>query len=169
MKSLFGIFKKVGIVLVLIVLAGAIFGGSGESSSKKEDGGSTEAVEQAKDEEAPADTPSEEPEPVVEYQDVTVDDLTALLEDNPLKAKKAYQDAPVRLTGVLNNVDSSGDYFSLNNGDEWSFSSIHCDIEDEATLDRIASASIGDTLVVCGTITDVGEVLGYYMDVDYVE
>jgi hypothetical protein len=46
---------------------------------------------------------------------------------------------------------------------------VYCSILDDATLDRIASSSIGDTLVVCGTVTDVGEVLGYYVDVDYIE
>jgi transcriptional regulator with XRE-family HTH domain len=101
--------------------------------------------------------------------DVTVDELTAALDSNPLKAKQTYQDAHIRLTGVLNNIDSSGNYFNVNNGDQYSFDSVYCSILDDATLDKVASSSIGDTLVVCGTVTDVGEVLGYYVDVDYIE
>ena len=75
----------------------------------------------------------------------------------------------MRFSGVLKNIDASGDYFALGNGDEWSFDSIQCYIRDDETLNAIASASMGDTITVCGTITSVGEILGYSMDVDYIE
>lgn len=177
MKKIIDLIKKLALALVALVLIGAIFGRGGKESSSSSSSESEAAVEQQAQEEtkeeasaeAEAEEPEPEPEEPIEYQDVTVDELTAALDENPLKAKQTYQDAHIRLTGVLNNIDSSGSYFNLNNGDQYSFDSVYCSILDDATLDRIASSSIGDTLVVCGTVTDVGEVLGYYVDVDYIE
>lgn len=182
MKKIIDLVKKLALALVVLVLIGAVFGGKGESSSSSSSESKSEAAveeqaqesedEEASDEAEPeAEEPAPEPEEEepIEYQDVTVDELIAVLDDNPLKAKQTYQDAHIRLTGVLNNIDSSGSYFNLNNGDQYSFDSVYCSILDDATLDKVASASIGDTMVVCGTVTDVGEVLGYYMDVDYIE
>lgn len=175
MKKIIDLIKKLALALVALVLIGAIFGRGGKESSSSSSSESEAAVEQQAQEEtkeeasAEAEAEESEPEEPIEYQDVTVDELTAALDENPLKAKQTYQDAHIRLTGVLNNIDSSGSYFNLNNGDQYSFDSVYCSILDDATLDRIASSSIGDTLVVCGTVTDVGEVLGYYVDVDYIE
>lgn len=177
MKRIIDLIKKIALALVALVLIGAIFGRGGKESSSSSSSESEAAVEQQAQEEtkeeasaeAEAEESEPEPEEPIEYQDVTVDELTAALDENPLKAKQTYQDAHIRLTGVLNNIDSSGSYFNLNNGDQYSFDSVYCSILDDATLDRIASSSIGDTLVVCGTVTDVGEVLGYYVDVDYIE
>lgn len=177
MKKIIDLIKKLAFALVALVLIGAIFGRGGKESSSSSSSESEAAVEQQAQEEtkeeasaeAEAEESEPEPEEPIEYQDVTVDELTAALDENPLKAKQTYQDAHIRLTGVLNNIDSSGSYFNLNNGDQYSFDSVYCSILDDATLDRIASSSIGDTLVVCGTVTDVGEVLGYYVDVDYIE
>ena len=177
MKKIIDLIKKLALALVALVLIGAIFGRGGKESSSSSSSESEAAMEQQAQEEtkeeasaeAEAEESEPEPEEPIEYQDVTVDELTAALDENPLKAKQTYQDAHIRLTGVLNNIDSSGSYFNLNNGDQYSFDSVYCSILDDATLDRIASSSIGDTLVVCGTVTDVGEVLGYYVDVDYIE
>ena len=175
MKKIIDLIKKLALALVALVLIGAIFGRGGKESSSSSSSESEAAVEQQAQEEtkeeasAEAEAEESEPEEPIEYQDVTVDELTAALDENPLKAKQTYQDAHIRLTGVLNNIDSSGSYFNLNNGDQYSFDSVYCSILDDTTLDRIASSSIGDTLVVCGTVTDVGEVLGYYVDVDYIE
>lgn len=177
MKKIIDLIKKIALALVALVLIGAVFGRGGKESSSSSSSESEAAVEQQAQEEtkeeasaeAEAEESEPEPEEPIEYQDVTVDELTAALDENPLKAKQTYQDAHIRLTGVLNNIDSSGSYFNLNNGDQYSFDSVYCSILDDATLDRIASSSIGDTLVVCGTVTDVGEVLGYYVDVDYIE
>lgn len=180
MKKIIDLIKKIALGLVVLVLIGAFFGrGEGNSSSSSSSKSEAAVEEKAqKDEpkeeasteaEAEAEEPEPEKEEPIEYVDVTVDELTAALDNNPLKAKQTYQDAHIRLTGVLNNIDSSGNYFNVNNGDQYSFDSVYCSILDDATLDRIASSSIGDTLVVCGTVTDVGEVLGYYVDVDYIE
>ena len=86
-----------------------------------------------------------------------------------MNAKNTYEGKNVRVSGVLSNIDASGKYFSIENDDEWSFESVTCYIKNDETRERIAGASTGDTLVVCGTITSVGEIMGYSIDVAYVE
>ncbi|MBR2682134.1 MAG: hypothetical protein IKE22_02590 [Atopobiaceae bacterium] len=167
MKWIGGCLKIVGAVVVALVVLGLVFGGSGsKSDSGKTDTAETkqeQTEEAAKQEEA-----APEPEPV-SYQDVDINTLFETLSSNPLNAKNTYEGTPVRFTGVLKNIDASGKYFSLGNGDDYSFERIQCYIKNDDTLNAIASASMGDSITVCGTISSVGEVLGYSMDVDYIE
>ncbi|MGN1017977.1 MAG: hypothetical protein ACI4PB_04070 [Oscillospiraceae bacterium] len=46
------------------------------------------------------------------------------------------------------------------------FAGVLCYIKSDEQLGIIRSASVGDTLVIKGKITDVGEVLGYWLDID---
>ncbi len=189
MFKMFGkLIKGIAAVVIALVVLGMVFGGGSSSESKKSDTAKEQAAteaaadteekkddkkkdeaEEAAEEEPEEEAAPEEEEEVIEYVDVSVDDLTSLLDENPLKAKNTYEGTYIRLTGVLNNIDASGDYFTLNNGDEWSFASVMCYITDDAALDRIANASMGETLTVCGPVTSVGEIMGYQMDVDYIE
>ena len=73
----------------------------------------------------------------------------------------------VELTGELSGINSSGDYITLVSGDDaLEFAGVLCYIKFDEQLDIIRSASVGDTLVIKGKITDVGEVLGYWLDID---
>ena len=73
----------------------------------------------------------------------------------------------VELTGELSGINSSGDYITLVSGDDaLEFAGVLCYIKSDEQLDIIRSASVGDTLVIKGKITDVGEVLGYWLDID---
>ncbi len=181
MKKLGGCLKIIGGAVVILLVLGLVFGGSKSDKEKpvasnasqpaqEQTEGKTEP-EKETEEQAEAETEAEpEPEPeVVSYEDVDINTLFETLSNNPLNAKNTYEGVPVRFSGVLKNIDASGDYFALGNGDEWSFDSIQCYIRDDETLNAIASASMGDTITVCGTITSVGEILGYSMDVDYIE
>ena len=44
-----------------------------------------------------------------------------------------------------------------------------CSIENEEQKNVIMKMAIGDTVVVRGKITRVGEALGYYLDIDDIE
>lgn len=108
----------------------------------------------------------------VEYEDVTLEDLASALGTNALNAKEAYQGKYIRITGHLSNIDSSGKYFVIDDGSgvgQLDGHGIQCSIKEDATLDKLRQASIGETLTVCGKVTNVGEVIGYMMDVDFIE
>ena len=108
-------------------------------------------------------------EPQADYRNASAGELIDALDNNALNAKQTYEKANIRLSGTLSNIDASGKYFNLSDGDSFSFTSIQCFIKNDETRDRIASAAKGDTLTVCGKVTMVGEILGYSIDVDYIE
>jgi hypothetical protein len=166
--KLFGGCLKVvgGVVVALVVIAIAIGAlGSGDDSGSAPSASGQAQVEASADASSEAEAASE---PIV-FEDVDINTLFETLSNNPLNAKNTYEGATIRFTGYLSNIDASGKYFNVKNGDEWSFESIQCYINDEATLDRIASSAMGDELTICGTVTSVGEVLGYSLDVDHIE
>lgn len=64
------------------------------------------------------------------------------------------------VTGILDNSDASGDYFSIA-GDEYTFiTDITVDI-DESHLETVAGFTMGQQVTVTGVVTGVGEVMGY--------
>ncbi len=99
---------------------------------------------------------------------VTVDQLYDELETNALKASTTYKDQYIEITGKLSNIDAQGDYFNLSPlNDEWSFDSVQCYIDKEY-LDQVINFTMDSEIVVRGEITQVGEVLGYSLEVDLI-
>lgn len=98
------------------------------------------------------------------------DDLFNYLHDNPLKAKQTLQNVYVEVTGRVTNIDSSGKYFSISRIEEQMFDmdSILCSISKEH-LDSVMDFQMGQLVTVTGTITSVGEVLGYGLTVESIK
>lgn len=114
-----------------------------------------------------SDDSAQEPK---EYTAVTVDQLYSELEDNALKAEDTYQDAYVAVEGRMTVIDSDGEYIGLYPlNDELSLSGVHCRITSDDQKDAIKEHSKGDTIVVKGKITDIGEISGYSMNIDSIE
>ena len=82
------------------------------------------------------------------------------LEANALAASNKYKGKRVTVTGILDNIDASGDYFSLV-GDEFTFiTDITVNI-DESHLDTVSGFTMGQEVTVTGVVTGVGEIMGY--------
>ena len=110
-----------------------------------------------------SDSASEAPaEPAV---DVTAEKLISDLEGNALNAKTTWENKRVRITGIVYNIDASGDYFSLRGDDEFSFTNVTIDI-DESLVGAVSAFTIGQKVTVTGTISDVGELMGYSVDAE---
>lgn len=114
------------------------------------------------------DKPKEEkPNPIV----VTVDELYSALDDNALKANKDYKGKLVQLTGYLDTIDSSGAYFTLE-GDETVFlESVHVSMPKktrEKLTDSLMNYKAGDKITITGKITEVGEIMGYFVDAEHI-
>ncbi len=141
------------LLVVVIVIAIASAGGSDEPSGKPggSQAGGTDDVKQSE----------------TVYTTYKVSELMSDLNTNALSAADKYKGQYVELTGELSVIDSSGDYISLRSGDDpLELVGVQCFVKADEQLDIIRSASVGDTLVVKGKITDVGEVLGYWLDID---
>lgn len=137
-------------VIVIILIAAVAGGGSDEPAPTGGDATDPKAEEQ-----------------VIEYTAYTVGELVRDLESNPMKASETYLDQYVELSGELSVIDSSGSYFSIDATDvDFTLYNVTCNFKNDEQKQAIMDASIGDIITVKGKITDVGEVLGYYMDVD---
>ena len=148
-------------VLVVVLIASASGNGENNNSSSTQD-----TPKQSEQAVASADTPKEEQKEVV-YTDYTVSQLMNDLESNAMKAQETYKGKDVSLTGKLSNIDSSGKYINITPAeDEWAIIGVQCYIKNNETKKAVMDLTKDDIIVVKGHITDVGEVLGYSLDID---
>ena len=139
------------VIVAIVVIGVAAGGGSGDNSSNN-GGGSSNNGQETK---------------VIEYQKVEIDELEDALENNAAAAKDTYNGKYLEITGRLGTIDSDLKYISLlSTTDEWDLVGVHCTIKNAATKDVVKTLKKDQTIVVKGKITDVGEVLGYYLDID---
>jgi hypothetical protein len=138
MKKRVWLIGVIGIIAISQVLSGG--GGSDSESSNT----STEVTAE---------------EPAIE---VTAKTLIDDLEENALSAKTKYDGKKVIVTGELSNIDASGDYFSITGGD-FTFTGVRIDI-DEDLVATVSAFKKGQMVTVTGTVTDVGEILGYSIE-----
>lgn len=158
-------FALVFCAIYLIIGGGTILGSS-ESSSNDTASNNTQTSEiivTTTPSETVVETPASE-EVVIEYQQVSAETLLTTLEENALRAETNYQDAYVEITGELSVIDSDGKYIGIDDG-SFTMINVSCYVTDESQLNTILEMNVGDTVIVKGQITDVGELLGYFVDI----
>ena len=150
------IYKRWWFIAIIVVIVLAAIGGSGSSDSS----GSTSSTATSK-----TAVSSSSSEAAIEYTAYTVTELSEDLDSNALKAADKYKGQYVELTGRLSVIDSNGKYISIvDSTDEWAITGVQCYIKNDEQKQVVMDMSIGDEIVVKGKITDVGEVLGYFLD-----
>lgn len=160
-------YKRVWfIVLCVFIVVGAI-GSMGDSEDSTSGQASTEQAQQQGTQEQ---TPEVSDEPVITYEEVSVDDLMETLDGNALKAENTYNEKHLKITGRLGTIDSDGKYISLLPvNDEWAFLGVQCYIENEEQLNQVMEMSTDDIVVLSGQISKVGEIMGYSLDIHTIE
>ena len=83
------------------------------------------------------------------------------LDSNAMGASDKYKGKYLEITGKLSNIDAAGKYIDL--------IGVQCYIKNDDQKSKIASMSKGDTVTLKGKCTDVGEVLGYSLDIEEIE
>lgn len=150
------IYKRWWFIAIIVIIVLAAIGGSGSSDSS----GSTSSTATSK-----TAVSSSSSEAAIEYTAYTVTELSEDLNSNALKAADKYKGQYVELTGRLSVIDSNGKYVSIvDSTDEWAITGVQCYIKNDEQKQVVMDMSIGDEIVVKGKITDVGEVLGYFLD-----
>jgi len=160
-KLKIGCLVVVGFFLLIGVI-GAIGGGNkSEKNNNSQSSSVSSSQPQAKQEQKA--TPKE-------YTEISVSTLMQDLQDNAMAAQKKYKDKNLKVTGQVEVMDSSGNYISLH-GDSYSIVGVQCMInkKDKAQEDFLLNIKKGQTITAYGTITDVGEVMGYSLKVDKFE
>lgn len=106
------------------------------------------------------------------YTEVDLNTLMTELKENALNAAEKYKGKDVKIVhGVLKNIDSDGDYISLN-GDQNKLNIVHNMMvmtKSKEVKDQVRQLKVGQSLVIYGHIDDVGEVIGYKVHADKIE
>lgn len=94
-------------------------------------------------------------------------------ESNGAAANKHYKGKKLKiLGGHIQNIDSGLSYISID-GNAASFSLIHVnckiDANNQELQDSVIELKKGENVVVYGTITEVGDIMGYTMELDKIE
>lgn len=158
------IYKRVWfwiLIAVLVLGIGGMAGGSGGSDTSNSAGNSEQSETAAEE---------KKEEPAIEYQDVSIETLFDELDNNAVNASDTYKGQYLSITGVLGTMDSNGSYFALESDDDnYMFRSVTCRIKTDEQLEKVKTLSKGDTITVKGKVTDVGELLGYSLNIDSIE
>ena len=152
-----GKLKWIIIAIVVIGIIGAAMGGGGsDDSTAKSDSSSKSDSTDAKQEET------------IEYTQVSISDMVDALDKNAAAASDEYKDKYLEITGKLSNIDSDSSYISiLPEDDDFAFTGVQCYTNgDEDIINAVKTLSTGDTITVRGKCTDVGEVMGYSLDLE---
>lgn len=156
------------IILIVVIIIGAI--GSMNGNKDPAASGVTNSTENTTANSPASSSASAEKEsttPEITYTAYDVSELMDDLDANALKASDKYKDQYVELTGRLNVIDSNGKYISITPAnDQYAIIGVQCFIKSDDQKSAIMDMSIGDTVVVKGKITDVGEVMGYSLNID---
>lgn len=152
-----GKLKWIIIAVVVLGIIGAAMGGGGsDDSTAKSDSSSKSDSTDAKQEET------------IEYTQVSISDMMDALNKNAAAASDEYKDKYLEITGKLSNIDSDSSYIDiLPEDDDFAFTGVQCYTNgDEDIINAVKTLSTGDTITVRGKCTDVGEVMGYSLDLD---
>lgn len=142
------------IILIIIIIAGIGMTMGGESDSPQN---------------AEPDAAQQQEEKIT-YEAYDVDQLLNDLDNNAMKASETYKDQYVKLTGFLGTIDSDGSYISIMPlHDEFAILGVQCYLTDDAQKKVISELSSGDKIIVKGKITEVGEIMGYSLDMDAIK
>ena len=151
------IYKKWWFWVIILFIVFGIIGSAGGSKSDSTD--------------APVSTAGQKsaaPE-TVNYTRYNVTELFDAVDKNAAKAQSDFKSQYVEIDGYLSTIDSNGKYISVGadpNDYDYLFRSVQCYIKSDEQLQIIMNMSSGDPIVVRGKITDVGEVLGYSLNID---
>lgn len=132
------------IVVVVIAITGSSSGGSDNSTN----------------------TTNKQAE-VITYEVVDLQAMFDELDGNAMKAESAYQDKYIEFQCKIANFDSDGRYIGVEpvNASEWNFSTAMCYIKDDAQKSFLIEKNVGDTITIKGQVKEIGEVLGYSIDI----
>lgn len=146
------------IVIVIAAISMATKGGNNDSST-----GNTESNTASSEKK---DTKKSEKKKI-EYKNVSASELMKALEDNAAAASDKYKGKYLRITGRVSTIDSDCKYITVLPGDdEYAIIGIQCNTQNDKQKNDVKKLSKDKKIVVKGKCTDVGEVMGYSLDID---
>lgn len=108
----------------------------------------------------------QESESEIAYIVVTATELSDDLSNNAMKAQNDYIDQYLEITGKIGNIDSNGKYIGIDSDKDFDFTIIQCYLKTDEQKEIIMEMSKGDSITIRGYCKDIGEILGYQIDVE---
>lgn len=170
-----GILKWVGIAFVVLIVIGALGGGGDKNKStiqtennSNDESNMENVIAETETENGTVEDPEEQEkeQKEIEYIPVTATELSDALSNNAMKAQNDYKDKYLEITGKLGNIDSDGKYINIDSDKDFDLTGIQCYIKSDEQKETIMNMSKGDSITVKGYCKDMGEVLGYQIDID---
>lgn len=170
-----GILKWVGIAFVVLIVIGALGGGGDKNKStiqtennSNDESNMENVIAETETEGGTVENPEEQEkeQKEIEYIPVTATELSDALSNNAMKAQNDYKDKYLEITGKLGNIDSDGKYINIDSDKDFDLTGIQCYIKSDEQKETIMNMSKGDSITVKGYCKDMGEVLGYQIDID---
>ena len=104
------------------------------------------------------------------YAEADIDVLLNDAKNNAAKANKDYKGKYVKIVnGDVFNIESNAKYISIEGSDPYTLIHVQCYPKNDQVKDAMINLSKGQTVTVYGKITDVGEIMGYSLDMDKIE
>ena len=132
---------------------------SNSNSSTTQNGNSAGAAQDTKEVEKESESP-------IEYVSVTATELSNALSNNAMKAQNDYENQYLEISGKLGNIDSNGKYISIDSDIDFDLTNIQCYIKSDEQKQVIMEMSRGDAIIIKGYCKDIGELLGYQIDIE---
>ena len=158
------LLRNIIIVVVILAAIGAAMGGG--KDKKKSDSSATAAGSQAEVENT---TEAVEETTQISYEAHSVNEMMQDLRTNAMNASDKYKDKNLEITGKLSTIDSSGKFISLIADGDFEVVGVTCYIKSDEQKEIIKTKSSKDMITLRGKCTDVGEVLGYSLDIDSID
>ena len=158
------LIRNIVIAIIVIGVLGSVMGkkGSESESSKDKSSPKTETIASEKAVETEAPTEAQ-----IEYTAYTTDEMIDDLEANAMNATDKYKGKYIQVTGKLSNIDAQGSYISLSKEDnDFTIVNVQCFIKTDEQKEAIKTMNKGDSITLKGKCTDVGEILGYTLNID---
>lgn len=165
-----GILKWIVIAVVVLVIIGAAAGGGDKKTQQASNPVNVPTANQSDNATNIAESKEieKESEAPKEYISVTADELSDALADNAMKAQNDYKGKYLEITGKLGNIDSNGQYIGVDTNKDFDLTNIQCYIKTDEQKQAVIEMSRGDAIVVKGYCKDIGELLGYSIDIEEV-
>ena len=104
------------------------------------------------------------------YAEADIDILLNDAKNNAAKANRDYKGKYVKIVnGIVFNIESNARYIQLEGSDPYTLIHVTCNPKDSKVKDAMINLSKNQRVTVYGKITDVGEIMGYQVDMDKVE
>lgn len=166
-----GILKWVIIAIVVLCIIGAASSGSSDKNATQTASNSNSKSDTIKENDAKkavAEPKETETQKEIEYISVTATELSDALNNNAMKAQNDYKGQYLEITGKLGIIDSSGKYIGIDSDKDFDLTNIQCYIHSDEQKQTIMEMSRGNAITVKGYCKDIGELLGYQIDIEEV-